>query len=88
VMRHLEKICTHLGKKPPRRPVRVTVEKGREALLSLPGLGEGTLEKFYRAGIVGVEDLARSDPHALAEATGIPESRIQEFILSARSLSM
>jgi DNA topoisomerase-1 len=63
------------------------VERGREALLALPGLGESTLERLYRAGIVGIEDLAKSDPRKLAKATGIPESRIREFILSARSLS-
>ncbi|MDD1679381.1 MAG: DNA topoisomerase I [Methanomicrobiales archaeon] len=88
VMRHLEKTCTHLGRTPPRKPSRSTVEKGREALLTLPGLGEGTLERIYRAGITGVEDLTKSDPSALAAATGIPESRIREFILSARSLSI
>jgi DNA topoisomerase-1 len=87
VMRHLEKICAHLGKKPPRKLSRNLVERGREALLALPGLGESTLERLYRAGIVGIEDLAKSDPRKLAKATGIPESRIREFILSARSLS-
>jgi DNA topoisomerase-1 len=87
VMRHMEKICAHLGKKPPRKPSRSAVEKGRNALLALPGISERALERIYRAGIIGVEDLARSDSRALAEMTGLPESRIREFILSARSLS-
>jgi DNA topoisomerase-1 len=87
VMRHLEKTCIFLGRKPPRRPSRPAVEKEREMLLSIPGLGESSLGHLYRAGITGVKDLAQSDPRSLAEATGIPESRIREFILSAKSLS-
>jgi DNA topoisomerase I (EC 5.99.1.2) len=87
VMRHLEKTCTHLGRKPPRKPSRSAVEKGRDALLSLPGVGEGTLEQLYHAGIIGIEDLAERDPRILAKETRIPESRVREFILSARTLS-
>ncbi|MDD1675785.1 MAG: helix-hairpin-helix domain-containing protein, partial [Methanomicrobiales archaeon] len=85
VMRHLEKACNHLGRKTPRKPSRTAVERGKNALLSLPGLGESTLEKLYRAGITGLEDLAQSDPAALARTTGLPESRLREYILSAAS---
>jgi DNA topoisomerase-1 len=87
VMRHLEKICASLGQTPPRKPSRLAVEKGRKALLSIPGLGENTLERLYRAGITGPNDLISWKPGDLAEATGLSESRIREFILSAGSLS-
>jgi DNA topoisomerase-1 len=87
VMRHLEKACTSLGKKTPKKPSRTVVEKEREELLSLPGLGESALGHLYRAGIISIEDLAESDPGVLAGRTGLSESRIREFILAARSQS-
>jgi DNA topoisomerase-1 len=85
VMRHLEKTCMFLGRRAPPRPPRAAVEVGRLALLSIPGLGESTLEKLYRAGIIGPADLARADPRQLAESTGLSETKLREFILFAAS---
>ncbi|MDD1672909.1 MAG: DNA topoisomerase I [Methanomicrobiales archaeon] len=85
VMRHMEKTCTFIGRKVPSKFSNAVVERGRTGLLSLPGLGDGMLERLYYAGIIGCEDLVKADPRKLAESTGIPESKIREFILSAAS---
>ena len=37
----------------------------------MPGLGEATLEKLHRAGILDRDDLSSADPDELAGKTGI-----------------
>ncbi|HVP24885.1 MAG TPA: DNA topoisomerase I [Methanomicrobiales archaeon] len=79
VYRHATLVCEALGSKPPVKVPKARVDKGRQELLGVPGLGEATLEKFHRAGILDRDDLRSADPVDLAKKTGIDPSAIRGF---------
>ena len=79
VYRHVARVCEAMGAKPPGKVPKGKVEKGRQELLSVPGLGEATLEKLHRAGILDRDDLVGADPADLAKKTGIAPEVIQGF---------
>jgi DNA topoisomerase-1 len=87
VSRHASMVCEGQGRAPPSRISRAAMEKGRKELLSIPGIGEATLEKLYLAGIQDAAMLAAADPVRLAAESGLPEPMIRNCILSARSHS-
>lgn len=52
------------------------------------GIGPSKQEKLKAAGIKSVEDLARSDPIALAGETGIPVATLKEYKQKATGLAL
>jgi DNA topoisomerase-1 len=79
VHRHVELVCEASGRPAPKRTTKVQLEKGRAELLSIPGVGESTIEKLYSGGVYDAESLATADPRILAEGTGLPVRKIQDF---------
>jgi DNA topoisomerase-1 len=79
VYRHAGLVCEALGARVPERVPKARVERGREELLSVPGLGEATLGKLHRAGILDRDDLLSADPDRLAEKTGIAPEVLRGF---------
>jgi DNA topoisomerase-1 len=82
VYRHAEAACTAAGLEPPARITQKKLEKGREELLAIPGLGEATLEKLYKAGITDAASLATADPTEASRKSGIPAAKIREYSAS------
>jgi DNA topoisomerase I len=80
VYRHAALVCSAMGAKAPAKVPRARVEKGREELLGVPGLGEATLEKLHRAGVLDRDDLASADPDELAGKTGIDAAALRGFV--------
>ncbi len=56
------------------------------ALTDVGGIGETYAERLREAGIETVADLANADPVDLAEATGVGESRIRDWVRQAGDL--
>ncbi len=79
VYRHATRVCEAMGARVPEKIPKARVEKGRQELLGVPGLGEATLEKLHRAGIVDRDDLVTADPVDLAGKTGISPEAIRGF---------
>jgi len=79
VYRHVTQVCGAMGAKVPEKVQKARVEKGRQELMALPGLGEATLEKLHRAGILDRDGLSSADPDQLAKKTGIPAGDIRRF---------
>ncbi len=79
VHRHVELVCAALGRPAPKRTTKVQIERGRAELLAIPGVGETTIEKLYSGGVYDAETLARADPRAVAEGSGLPVRKIQDF---------
>jgi DNA topoisomerase-1 len=79
VYRHVTQVCGAMGAKVPEKVQKARVEKGRQELIALPGLGEATLEKLHRAGILDRESLSAADQDQLAGKTGIPVGDIRRF---------
>ncbi|MDD4254028.1 MAG: DNA topoisomerase I [Methanofollis sp.] len=82
VCRHAEAACSTIGLKNPAKITQKKLEKGREELLAIPGIGEATLEKLYRAGITDAASLAAADPEEAARKSGIPAAKIREYSAS------
>jgi DNA topoisomerase-1 len=79
VYRHASLVCGAMGARVPERVQKARVEKGRQELLAVPGLGEATLEKLHRAGILDRDSLSAADPEDLARKTGIAPEAIRGF---------
>ncbi len=77
---HAEKVCAGLGVSPPEKITSKMLERGRTELLSVPGLGPAALEKLFCAGVTDKKQLAEANAAELAERSGIPRDRIQEFM--------
>lgn len=83
VYRHMAKLCKHLGKPEPEKITKARMEKGSRELMAIPGIGEATLAKLYRAGIIDQESLISADPLKVSEKSGIPEDKIREIMAEA-----
>src|SRR5687768_17684418 len=57
-------------------------------LKHIKGIGPSKQEKLKAAGVKTVEDLARSDPIALAGETGLPVATLKEYKQKAAGLAM
>jgi DNA topoisomerase-1 len=79
VYRHIELVATARGKTAPKKIPKAQIERGREELLAVPGLGESTLEKLYRAGIFDAQRLAEHNAVDIAQKSGIPEEKVREL---------
>lgn len=63
----------------------VTDEPPEDPVDTIKGIGPSYTEKLASAGIESVRDLADADATAVAEETGITESRLQNWIERANS---
>lgn len=79
VYRHVTLVCGAMGARPPAKVPKARVEKGRQELLAVPGLGEATLEKLHRAGVLDRDSLISADPDQLARKTGLEPGVIRGF---------
>jgi DNA topoisomerase-1 len=61
------------------------LEEGRKSLLSLPGIGESTLERLYLAGIINVDTLLGSDATIAAKKSGLSSEKINTYKEAARA---
>jgi DNA topoisomerase-1 len=80
VFRHATRVCEAMGARVPEKVPKARVEKGRKELLAVPGIGEATLEKLHRAGILDLDDLVAADPGELAGKTGLAPEFIRGFV--------
>jgi DNA topoisomerase-1 len=80
VYRHAALVCGAMGARVPEKVQRARVEKGRQELLAVPGLGEASLEKLHRAGILDRDTLLAADPEELAKKTGIAPEVLRGFM--------
>ncbi len=80
VHRHVNLVCSHLGRPTPAKITRAMLDRGRKELLAIPGIGEATLQKLYLAGIYNAETLREADPEKVSPITGIAEARFHDFI--------
>ncbi len=85
VHRHVELVCAALDRPAPKRTTKVQLERGRAELLAIPGVGESTIEKLYSGGVIDAATLVRADPRAVAEGSGLPVRKIQDFQALAAS---
>jgi hypothetical protein len=79
VQKHVGLVALAKGKTPPVRYTKTQVAKGREELLSLPGIREEDLLRLRKAGIISGILLLGSDPAVLGERTGISTEKIRRF---------
>jgi len=85
VYRHVAKVCAGMGTEPPEKVSKKAFEEGRDQLLSLPGIGESTLERLYRAGIVDPDALAACDAETVAKKSGLSAEKINAYKEAARA---
>ena len=79
VQKHVGLIASAKGKAAPVRYTKAQVAKGREELLTLPGLKEEELQRLHKAGIISGLLLLASDPAVLGDRTGITAEKIRRF---------
>jgi DNA topoisomerase-1 len=79
VQKHVGLIASAKGKTAPVRYTKAQVARGREELLSLPGLKEEDLRRLQKAGVISGLLLLGSDPAVLGERTGISPGKIRRF---------
>jgi DNA topoisomerase-1 len=79
VCRHVDLIAAALERPVSGRCTRGQIDKGRAELLSVHGLGEASLEKLYRAGIINGATLLAAEPEKTAPITGIAADKIREY---------
>jgi DNA topoisomerase-1 len=80
VHKHVDMVCRHLGRPTPEKISKTMFERGRKELLSVPGIGEATVDKLYLAGIYDAATLARADLKEVSSITGIPKARLHDYI--------
>jgi len=56
--------CLAQNRPVPQKVTRAMLERGRAELLTIPGLGETTIEKLYSGGVINSTTLASADPAA------------------------
>jgi DNA topoisomerase-1 len=79
VQRHVELVCTYLGKPMPKKVPKLAVERGKKQLLAIKGLTESMLAKLFKADIINADLLMTADAKAVAEKSGIPKTKIADF---------
>jgi hypothetical protein len=67
------------GKVPPARFTPAQVTRGREELLSIPGLHEADLTKLQRAGVISGRHLLAEEPATLSGKTGIAAAKLRGY---------
>jgi DNA topoisomerase-1 len=85
VQKHVEKVCAGMGVKPPAKVSKKEFEQGQKRLLSIPGIGESTLERLYMAGIVDPGTLLACDVKSAAKKSGLSADKINAYKEAARA---
>ena len=85
VYRHVVHVCAGMGIEPLEKVSKKAFEEGRKNLLSLPGIGESTLEWLYMAGIVDIATLLACDTKTAAEKSGLSSEKINAYKEAARA---
>ena len=80
VHKHVDMVCRYLGRPTPAKVTKAALERGREELLAIPGIGEATVERLYLAGIYNAATLREADAEAVSSITGIPKARLHDYI--------
>jgi len=76
VFKHVETVAAALGKPAPVRVTAARFRRGKEDLLSLPGMTEGVYEKLLSAGVYDRESLHQLDESLIAVRAGLPRQKI------------
>jgi len=84
VYRHVETIAEALGRKAPEKYPKSRIQRGREALLGIRGIGEAMYEKLLQAGIIEPDLLLETKAGVISEKSGIPLEKVKEFQKIAR----
>lgn len=79
VYRHVEKVAKALGKRAPEKYSKAKVEKGRDAILQIRGIGQALYERLARAGIIGPVQLLDAEAEEISKKSGIPIDKVKEF---------
>lgn len=79
VHRHVETAARALGTPIPEKVTKAQIEKGKRSLIAIQGLGEATVERLLKVGVVNADQLAGSDADTLAGKTGIPVAKILDY---------
>jgi len=80
VHKHVDLVCSHLGRPTPAKITKAVLERGRKELLAIPGIGEATVQRLYLAGIYDAATLREADPEKVSSITGIAEARLHDYI--------
>ncbi|MFA7562579.1 MAG: DNA topoisomerase I [Methanoculleus sp.] len=80
VHKHVDLVCKHFGRPTPPKLSRTNLERGRKELLTVPGIGEATVDRLYLAGIYDAATLRDANPDEIATITGIPKARLRDYI--------
>ncbi|MFA5614334.1 MAG: DNA topoisomerase I [Methanoculleus sp.] len=80
VHKHVDLVCSYLGRPTPEKITRTALERGRKELLAIPGIGEATVQKLYLAGIYDAATLREADPKKISPIIGIAEARLHDYI--------
>lgn len=80
VHKHVDLVCSHLGRPTPEKITKTALERGRKELLAIPGVGEATVRKLYLAGIYDAATLREADTERVSAITGIAEARLHDYI--------
>ena len=80
VHKHVDLVCSHLGRPTPAKITKAVLERGRKELLAIPGIGEATVQRLYLAGIYDTATLREADPEKVSSITGIAEARLHDYI--------
>jgi DNA topoisomerase-1 len=84
VHRHVGRVCTYLGRPPPKKVSKLQIERGKKELLSINGLGAQTVGKLLAAGIIDAEGLLKADATELSVRTGIAPEKIRGYQVLVR----
>lgn len=84
VYRHVETVAKALGRDLPEKYPKNRVERGKEALLAVRGVGEAMYERLLSAGIIEPKQLLGADAIEISHKSGIPAEKIREFQEIAR----
>ena len=79
VQRHVDLVCTALGKPSIKKIPKANAQKGKKELLAVKGITESLVEKLSLAGITTPAALQSADAKKVASNSGIAIVKIKEF---------
>lgn len=85
VGKHLSLITQSLGKPDPVKISKKAFESGKAELMSIPGVGESTLEQLYSVGIFDKKSLIGADTAKSAKTSGLSKDHLKKLQVTARA---
>jgi len=85
VGKHLSLITQSLGKPDPVKISKKAFESGKAELMSIPGVGESTLEQLYSVGIFDKKSLIGADTAKAATTSGLSKDHLKKLQVTARA---